>query len=263
MLNLIRLKSEVLQKIGRNLFLFQKMEGLLKYITYHQNLSSPLDKIADTQEKSFQDVKCKTMGQLIKTHLVQDTNHENNNSTIEEENSISLNIDFGPCYYEYKTQVLKDLLDERNNLVHHSYINFDLNSINSCLEVQKQLDSQETRILSEINSLQGIVTTIQKSKHLFIDYIKSDAYENQIRLAWLQSSPLVLLLKELEHEISRENGWSYLGEAGELINKRTPDERVLLQKNYGCRSLKSLIVSSKIFDIREEGSRCFYRTKPS
>lgn len=50
----------------------------------------------------------------------------------------------------------------------------------------------------------------------------------------------------------REDGWTLLNYASELLHQNIPDKYADCKKQYGHNSLKKLIQATKIFDLKEE-----------
>lgn len=64
----------------------------------------------------------------------------------------------------------------------------------------------------------------------------------------------------------REDGWTLLNYAGELLHQNILDKYAECKKHYGHNSLKKLIQATKTFDLKEEdtakgGKRVLYRLR--
>lgn len=57
---------------------------------------------------------------------------------------------------------------------------------------------------------------------------------------------LIASIKNIVTEISDEDGWAYMGDVGNILNKRNPDFDT---RNYGYSKLTPLVSSLKAFDI--------------
>lgn len=247
--------------------LFQKMEGLLKYITIHNKISTHISQLKIKQEQLVKDTENKTMGQLVNEHLTPDNKRLTHEADVSMEPFISFHIEHDASYYEEKRKMLIDIVAERNDLVHHSYLNFDMNSIENCKQIQEQLEEQQDRIQLEIKDLSTIAEYIENFKKKLGDFIKSDEFGNHLKLSLLQNSELVILLSDIFIQIARPDGWASLSIAGKLIREIAPEEMAILKKKYGYKSLKPLILEAGIFDLCEEptkndSSMIVYRVKP-
>ncbi len=57
---------------------------------------------------------------------------------------------------------------------------------------------------------------------------------------------LIASIRNIVTEISDEDGWAYMGDVGNILNKRNPDFDT---RNYGYSKLTPLVSSLKVFDI--------------
>ncbi|MGZ8193819.1 MAG: hypothetical protein ACXWTW_09740, partial [Methylobacter sp.] len=153
----------------------------------------------------------------------------------------------------------------RNELVHHLLPKFDTKSVESCIQIEKQLDEQRKKILSEINELRQKVDSLQEGKKILAEFLSSDEGKKQFELTWLRQSRLVLLLGDIAVQTARADGWASINIAGQLIRQHAPEEIASLKERYGHKSLKALILTTEIFDLYEEptdkGFRILYRLK--
>jgi hypothetical protein len=74
---------------------------------------------------------------------------------------------------------------------------------------------------------------------------------------WVNAE-IVKLLELAERETETVDGWTHLGRAGKFIKSQNPE---IAPKDYGLKSLKDVLVTSGLFDIREDGSAIFYKSK--
>ena len=258
--------DEIYRKIGRNLMLFQRVEGLLKYILVFSNVAGNVSQLNDIKERRVNDIHKKSMGTLVNDHL--NTESTCKKQTPDDIDSLifSFELELSQSYYERKKDELKSLVNERNDLVHHSYLNYDLDSFESCQGISRQLDEQEKRIKEEINSLREIAKHIENFKKSLKESLESGSFIQEIKIGWLSNSLLVLLLRDLANQLARKDGWTSLHKAVDLIYKTNPDEKRILEKKYGYKSFKELMLESEIFEIIEEptkkgGERVLYRVK--
>ncbi len=247
--------------------LFQKMESFLKFITAHNKISAHVSQLKTKQEQLIKATENKTMGQLVNDHVNPDHTRLTYEADVSKEPFISFHIEHNPEYYETKNKILVDMVAERNDLVHHSYLNFDMNSTESCRQIEKKLDNQQDRIQLEIKDLKSVIDHVNNFKKKLADYVLSNEFESQFKLSWLKNSPLVMLLSDISTQIARQDGWASLSVAGKLIREDIPEEMNILEEKYGYKSLKPLILGAGIFDLREEqtknnGSMLVYRVKP-
>ncbi len=58
---------------------------------------------------------------------------------------------------------------------------------------------------------------------------------------------LIKTIRSIVNEVSDEEGWAYLGDVGNVLNKRLPDFDT---RNYGFHKLMPLVQSLKVFEVR-------------
>ena len=92
--------------------------------------------------------------------------------------------------------------------------------------------------------------------------------EDQLELSWLQHSPLICLLQEVAIQKVRDDGWTYLADAGRIARLQVSEEVTDMTAKYGYSTLKRVLVASELFDVFDEplpigGFRTLYRTKQS
>ena len=215
----------------------------------------------------FNEISIKTMGQLINEHLNPDNKRLTFEVDVSKDSFMSFHIQLGSDYYKNKCTILESIVFERNSLVHHSLFEFNMKTLDSCLQIEKKLDNQENRIKKEIKELQSIAEYIEDFKTRLVNFIKSENFKSEFKLSWLRDSPLVILLSDISMQIAREDGWASLSIAGKLIRQYAPDEIAILKEKYSYKSLKPLIIGAGIFDLLEEqnkknGTTLLYRVKP-
>ena len=66
------------------------------------------------------------------------------------------------------------------------------------------------------------------------------------------TSELILSITSIINEISNEDGWAFMGDVGNMLNKRHPDFDT---RNYGFQKLTPLVASLKVFDIVSRRTR--------
>lgn len=264
--------DEVLRKIGRNILLFQQVEYMLKYLVANGKVSGYISEVSENQKQHTEAIKKQTMGQLVGQYL-ENTHTVRDESTGEEERlseaymSFSFRVDSDATYYETKRQSLASIVAERNELIHHLLPRFNPDSIESCQETDQFLDQQREKLLPEIDTLKTQIESLQDGREQLAKFLNSDEGKKHINLQWLRQSRLVILLGDIAAQMARPDGWALLTSASQLIRQHAPEEVAVLNKRYGHKTLKGLILATELFDIHEEttqkgGIRVLYRLKP-
>ncbi len=268
---LIDARDEVFRKVGRNIYNFQQVEKLLKWLNSHSQTSAPTSKIQEFQQKKATEINRLTMGPLV-TALVRNVYSPFNDTEINQKEllethfSFEFKIETDPEFLKVRKSALKAMVDERNDLVHHLFSRFDLNAVDSYAEIEKYLDSQRERVIVEYNQLIDLVKTLVDLAKVQADFVNSDEGQKLFELQFLQQSNLVNGLIDIAQKNARPDGWVLLGSAGREIRKLLPDEIEQITDRYGCKTLKDVLVNSELFDIYQEltakgGQRLLYRVK--
>ena len=258
------LMGELQNKMGRNLMLFQNIEHALKMVLPYIHPDGSHKSGLDTFNSFKEAIKTNTLGQLIGAYRKSvDVSAEG--LTAEEVRDI--------C-----AQELKDLVDSRNTLVHGF---FELPGI-STLTAQglenglRYLDDQyrhaqalyrdiSPQVLMLIKVFLANGTSRNEELQQLHDLLdKHVASYATINVRADSSSPdwvnaeIVKLLELAQSATETVDGWTHLGRAGKFIKSQNPE---IAPKDYGLKSLKDVLVTSGLFDIREDGSAIFYKSK--
>ncbi|MUK62731.1 hypothetical protein GNP81_16305 [Aliivibrio fischeri] len=260
--------NEVQRQVGRNIILFQQLEGLLKHILTFQEIDGHISELQDIIEFKRASLSKQTMGQLVG----QFTENNNQNESIRSDNdhkephiSFKFWVD-NEEFYLNKNKSLSKLVQERNKLVHHLLLELDLKSIDSCEHISKGLDIQCEHIRSEINATQSFIKALADCKKTMSEFISSDVYKQELIIQVLQLNSLVLMLAKIAKEATRKDGWTLLHSASYLLKKHEPEEWESLRKSTEFKSLKSLMLKTELFEFSEEktskgGIRVLYKLK--
>lgn len=86
-------RNEVLRKIGRNVLNLQKMEGMLKLLNTHANISGNAEDLESIQRQQKQSVSRHSMGRLVQA-VVQSVYANQTDSNIEPGNRGKSHVSF-------------------------------------------------------------------------------------------------------------------------------------------------------------------------
>lgn len=266
------LKEEVLRKIGRNLLLFQKLEGLLKFILTNGAIDGYGSELEARREEKGAAISKKTMGQLVgdfvKGHLGPEASEREGPAELQEVwFSFRFGVEADEAFYEQRRTSLADIVAERNELIHHLLPRWNTTSSNSTQEVAEYLDRQREKALAEFEVLRGMVKSFEEGSRALTEFFASGELQNQLELELLRSSGLVNHLVDISHRFAREDGCVLLNTAAELLRKHAQEEYAGMSERHGFKSLKALILATELFDVIEEptkngGRRIYYRLKP-
>ena len=256
------LQDEVLRKIGRNLLIFQQIEGLLKMILGNSKVQGYARELALYQEQRINGIQKDMMGQLINQYF-----GEILSSSDEEPLSCSLKITVDATFAENQVKAFEMMREERNRLVHHFLPYWQPDSPENIILASDYLDKQREKILPVWEHLKSVAGTMHQARKMQARYMASDEFTQQLELLWLQKSPLIQLFCDIAMQIGRSDGWACLAHAGKLVHMQLADDVAQMNATYGHHSFKKMLIASNLFEIWDKafphgGSRTFYRIRP-
>ena len=134
--------EDIHMKIGRNIVIFQTIEKNLKLILANNQLSGPASQLAEIRKNNIISVKKKTLGGLIQQFTSNFTTDPENSDSLDINDDISeahfsfrIHIGTNPEQFEHRKSQLTNILKERNDLVHHLLLNFDLSVASERVEL--------------------------------------------------------------------------------------------------------------------------------
>lgn len=178
-------------------------------------------------------------------------------------------VSFGLEDGEWMNEKLKQLVELRNELVHHFLSRFALNSEISCQDAISYLSTAASTIKSNKDTLISLLTAFEDGKKELFEFINSPVGKSLYYYGVIpgeqidnwESTTIVQQLKFVEHSIAKD-GWAQLNEAIRSIGQRWPD---LSPKLYGCRSWREVIHRSQLFEVDKRpsptGFIVWYRTR--
>jgi hypothetical protein len=262
------LSDEVQRKIGRNLLLFQQIEGLLKLLVANHSISGTTDDLLSRHEKFSEAVQKQTLGTLAGQYTgeILAKNGVKATDTTEEIQmglSCSFQISGNVDFYENQRADMQMMVSERNDLVHHFLPRWQPDSLEHMTKAATYLEQQREKVLPMLEHLKTVAKSMQEARLALIRQIDSGIVE----LVFLQQSPLISLLKKVAKEKSRADGWTLLSHAGQIVRAFESDAALHMKERYGHKTLKSFLVASELFHVEEESlpdgkTRTVYREIP-
>lgn len=249
-------QNEVLRRVGRNLLLFQQIEGLLKFLlSCHKVGGTPVG-FKERQQKQIDTINRSMLGHLVDKYVTEVLNDAGAEVPEEEGPADWLTFTFRVSsdteFVEAMRQDMKLMTEQRNELVHGFLPRWQTDSPEKLEETLAYLDTQREKVLPMHEHLRTTAGHIQESRKKLFEFMASEEYRKQSEQIWLQASPLVSLLRDVASQIHRKDGWSFLAHAGGLANKELPEEVKNLKERYGFKTLKKLLVGSEMFDVFDE-----------
>lgn len=268
--DLSALTSELFRRVGRNVFNFQRVEYMLKFLVVNGNLRGPAKELKEKHKALVESLQKVTMGQMTSRFvddILSDAGDIQNEPEIITEPWITFRIRFVPND-PLSTELhdgLKAIVEERNDLVHHMLSRWDDSSLDSTKSILKQLDVQREKLIPVYKQLFSMVQDFSKGMKATADFLASEEGKKALELSWLQQSPIVSLVSECVLQLGREDGWLPLATAGHVIRQQEPEDAKQLKERYGYSTLKQVVIASQLFEIQDEptakGFRTVYRLK--
>lgn len=179
------LQKLVLVGIGRNVLNLQKMEGVLKSLVLMVNIEAPLEGSEAAVRKRKQLVARMPLGHLVEefARLVRPnvTKSEQKLPTVASWIT-SFRFDDDSYVHELRS-TLRDVVKERNNLIHKQLLAFDPNSSESCRIFASELEDQRQRIQPKFEELAAIWTAVTVHIKEMREYYESGQFEKDWQAA--------------------------------------------------------------------------------
>lgn len=249
-MSLKKRKKEILYKVGRNIFSYQKIENLLKIIHILKDL--PINKNERNEKVEF--INEITLG-TSKNLLLSKNKPASTGLTI--------SIEYPKDYYDNKEKILAIITSERNELVHHSKSKFDMTSIDKCKKLEKKLDKEYKHTKKEIKFFKNHLKDIKKKFTYFKEQFKDNKNIELVKKMILENTYLndQLVINLFKLYKNDKNSLVSLDEAGFFINDNFKEEVIIMKKEY--KSLKKFMLKTTLFDIivEKKTDRLFYKVK--
>lgn len=269
------LKNEVHRKLGRNIILFQKIELLLKFLLANSKISGYLDELKIIQERQNKIFEKQTLGQLANQfveNIIFSSGKIDDEPNVLKAKGIWISID---CKFSSDSTVYEDyeqekkslglIVAERNELVHHFFLKWDLTLVDGWNSAEHYLDKQYEKIKNEFQRLKVLAELLEEGRKDIGNFMKTDEGKAWLKFQFI-TSKLVNLLDEITVKKSRSDGWTLLSHAEKILREEVPEEIDLLKKQYKQKTLKNWMMSIELFDFDYEitkkgGTRILYRIK--
>ncbi|RWA53787.1 hypothetical protein AU476_12810 [Cupriavidus sp. UYMSc13B] len=276
---LLELQRTVQRKLGRCLLRLQQYEILLKSLVAHRDIAGPparLQAIRDAQVASVQKQTLGTLvGMLTDNYL---TPSQDDDAASEDESGdgglwvrVRSQIELDPERYEAIRTALKELVDLRNELVHHFLQRFNIWEAEDCAAADVHLDASFETIDGHYLTLRGWAQSMEEARAFAASFMSTSTFEDLVvngicpdgSVNW-PTSGAVSCLQEAESRFAT-NGWTELNAATAWIREQHPDQQ---PQRYGCGSWRQVIHESRQFEIRKQLNKdigrneVWYRSRP-
>ena len=256
------LQRSVQRKLGRCMLQLQQYERLLKAMVAHSELSGPPKRLREIRDEKVACAHKKTLGTLVgmltESYLkLPDLSDDPEQAEPIDPVWVSFRcqMELSEERYAETKAALRELVDLRNELVHHFLQRFDLWSVDGCIAAEAYLDECYETIDGHYLTLRDWAKSMDEARQLMVSFMKTREYEDAVfngigldgTVHW-PSSGITASLREAETKLALD-GWTPLFEAIHWVAKTYPDQT---PKRYGCGSWRHVIHESQQFEIRKQ-----------
>lgn len=254
------LQRDVQRKLGRCLLRLQQYEILLKALVAYAEIAGLPARLQAVQDAQVACAQKKTLGALVgmltERHL----------TSVEVDDSTEAPQGDGGAWFRFRFHVgldagqqqdtkaaLKELVDLRNELVHHFLQRFNIWERQGCIDADAYLDASFETIDGHYLTLRGWAQGMEEARALMASFMSMATFEDLLvngiapdgSVEWLASGA-VRCLREAEARFATK-GWTQLNTATTWIRAQHPDQH---PQRYGCGSWRQVIHESRQFEIR-------------
>jgi len=261
------LQREVQRKLGRCLIRIQQYELLLKELVAKREVSAILGRNPVPLAEPSPTATTRTMGQLVgeltdkyfQPTLLDSGETQPEASSDDNEHpagwaGVRRSVSMSPDSHAKLIEELQELVDLRNDLVHHFVEVQDLVTEEGCIAADMYLQHCYTEIDRHLVSLQGWAASSNEATRSIAAFMASPEY-NAFLMAELSPSIsqreaalpcLVELLRRAEAKISKD-GWTALSAAIAFAKTVAPDET---PKKHAFGSWRQVLHDAGFFQVR-------------
>ena len=166
--SLEKVRSEALQKVGRNVVIFAKIEAALKLLLASINIAGSPKELLKIQQQRTKVNRKKTLGETV-TLFNRSLEKEAKNpmripETLDEIHiSLSFRIEDDKDSSKQFQESLEELAKDRNDLIHHRLAVLDGTSARSYKILIEYLDEQHAKILAKLEIIRSFLDLLKMS----------------------------------------------------------------------------------------------------
>lgn len=243
-------RNELFRRMGRNLWLYQRVEGHLKGLLTVSGFSANGLDVQGGLEARLASVRTRSMGQLV---------HEATGSVLAREApspsgqqtdwlTFSARWDAGTDFADDLHQKLAVLVTERNQLAHHALERWNIESLERMAVGLDELDEQRERIVDVQTTLARIGGHLVEAAQAMADYLGTSEFAEELRRHHLDAC-----LQDVVARAARADGWTLLSQAGYLFGEHR--QRLSAEQTRRLPGLSRLLIDSGLFEMRDEPTR--------
>jgi len=163
------LSHRALAAIGKNVLNFQRLEGMLKFLVSHSQFTCRYEDLPTLSNTLRQGVLNKTLGGVVGDFFKSVVKSPPQaadpelSSELPDDHQFAFSYQIGRSADEVaaRENALKQVVNERNLLIHHQLLEFDPYSEDSCRELIAALDAQHERLMPVFKQVQKDASSLQ------------------------------------------------------------------------------------------------------
>jgi hypothetical protein len=190
-------RNTVFQKMGRNVRNLQGVEQRMKLLVIlYSGVYGTANELKAFMGKLEESLAKKSMG-LVARELIQSVFGEPKSIEAPDDPdepwmSFTPSIDMKKEDVKSLEQALADIIEERNNLIHHHASKRDLKTIVGCQNFADELEAQNERIKAMFLTLDGFIEGSLKARKAMAEYMETDEFWDLIRGEKVPENQVVL-----------------------------------------------------------------------
>lgn len=260
------LRAQIERSLGQCLLQLQRYELGLKHFLSVTVVKGNTDTLKDHQEARKSHFYNKTLGQLIgeltgeyfSPSSAEEYFSPPPDEPLENPKLPEFHFRVSMPMTEERLEALRAELSEivsiRNELVHHFLERFNLKEISGCEDAARHLANVQEVVAQNFERLKEWDETRRSAAKQAVKFMQSDEFGSMLSYGISPGLPIVWrdttavhLLKHAEMELA-DDGWTDLGKAISMIQKKRPD---LGPGIYHCKTWRQLLRNSELFEFKK------------
>ncbi|WP_213959575.1 OST-HTH/LOTUS domain-containing protein [Variovorax sp. dw_954] len=264
-----QLQRAVQHKLGGCLLRLQQYELLLKAMVASTEMAGEPAKLQALRDEQIAGVQKATLGGLVSLLTGNYLSPEDGSASEEPDSaeptdntlwfSFRQRMVMSADHYEAIKAKLKELVDVRNDLVHHLLERFDLGLLDRCEAAVDYLDQRRVTIDTHYQTLRTWAEQMDQVRALAASFMDSPAFKDFLidgiapdgQVHW-PISGIVSSLRGAEQGVAPSRGagsWVELNAAIAWIGKHHPTQT---PKRYGCNSWRQVLHECRLFEVKKQ-----------
>lgn len=261
-----QLQRDVQRHLGRCLIRVQQYEHLLKAVLAAHKVAGTVHSAKVRQAEYTEDLSKATLGvlmnELFGSYLTVQGSSEGRPDELDEESSrtglptfrFEVRLEMSEAHFVETRAALQELVQLRNDLVHHFVQRFNLWSYDGCLAALSHVQTTYAHIDRHFEELRGWAKSLDEAKEATARFMQSPEYLDAVingiapdgTIAWPVAG-IVGALRDAHEKLQQHDGWASLSAAIQWIALHHPEQA---PQKYKCVSWPQVLHESRVFDLQ-------------